>query len=496
MQHLDPGPPGPHPAAHSEDERARALAAYGLDSLDDDPELGALVRFAARLCEAPIALVSLVELERQRFLASEGLDPRETPRGTSFCVHTMVRDQVMEVLDASADPRFADNPLVTGEPNIRFYAGHPLVSDTGVPLGALCVVDSTARAQGLTDLQREGLAVLAASVMRRLQSRREELLAERQHEERESLLRALADSVPAMVWSADSDGRFDYYNRQMVEFTGRDAPLDEESIHPEDYPMVVAAWRESLATGRKYEMEHRLRGQDGSYRWVMARMEPIRDEGGRVVRWFGTAVDIDSVHKMSESRDLLARELSHRIKNIFAVVSGLVSLSARKRPEHKDFAEGLIGTIRALGRAHDYVRDSGGDHRHSLLGMLADLFSPYGADRVRVVGDDAPLSARAATPLALVFHELATNSAKYGALSGEEGSVELTIDDRGDTLLLLWTERDGPPPSGEASVDGFGSRLVEMSVTGQLGGSWQRRFEPGGLVCELIVSKGSIAPAP
>ena len=128
--------------------------------------------------------------------------------------------------------------------------------------------------------------------------------------------------------------------------------------------------------------------------------------------------------------------------------------------------------------------------------MLEDLFSPYsmgGEPRVAVRGDDATISGRAATPLALVFHELATNSAKYGALSTEEGTIELTVNDRGEDMLLHWVERGGPPPSG-AQPTGFGSRLVEISLTGQLGGTWERRFEPDGLVCDLTVSKAAIAP--
>jgi two-component sensor histidine kinase len=177
------------------------------------------------------------------------------------------------------------------------------------------------------------------------------------------------------------------------------------------------------------------------------------------------------------------------------VVASLVSLSIRKRPEHKPFGDELIDTIRALGRAHDYVRPAGGERRTSLHGMLEDLFDPYsmgGKARVTVIGDDTAIAARAATPLALVFHELATNSAKYGALSMEDGTIDLSISDQGDHVLLRWVEHGGPPPKGEATV-GFGSRLVEISLTGQLGGSWERRFEPDGLVCELLVSKAAIA---
>ena len=208
------------------------------------------------------------------------------------------------------------------------------------------------------------------------------------------------------------------------------------------------------------------------------------------------------MHKVSESRDLLSRELAHRIKNIFAVVVGLVSLESRRHPEHREFAEQLMDTLRALSRAHEFVQPQGGDTRGSLQGLLDVLFAPYshgGHGSVHVSGAEAPIATRAATPIALVFHELATNSAKYGALSAEGGTVTLDVEDAGEDLRLLWRERGGPAlgddlvqEKGEDS--GFGSRLVEMSVTGQLGGSWVRRFEPEGLVVELTVSKQAIAP--
>ncbi|WP_347302945.1 PAS domain-containing protein [Croceibacterium sp. TMG7-5b_MA50] len=494
--HLEPWPDG-RTGQSPDDARLAELASFGSDALTGDEELDGIVRFAAQLCDTPISLVSLVKADTQMFLARTGLDVSETPRDQSFCAHAMHERQIMQVPDATQDGRFVDNPLVTGAPEIRFYAGQPLVTDDGVPLGSLCVIDSTARPAGLTQFQQDGLAVLARAVMRRLNARRSDLRALLQVQRHDFLVRALADSVPALVWSADAEGQFTYFNQQMQDFTGCTTLDASEIVHPEDLPGCKDQWAESIRTGQPYELEHRVRRHDGEYRWVVARAAPVHDDEGRIVRWFGTATDIDSVHRQSESRDLLARELSHRIKNIFAVVAGLISLSARKQPQHKSFADELTGTIRALGRAHDYVRPTGADHRNTLLGLLGDLFQPYtaaGESRVRVVGDDSAIAARAATPLALVFHELATNSAKYGALGAEDGVVDLTIDDRGDTLLLRWTERGGPAPAAVERMDGFGSRLVEMSITGQLGGSWERRFEPEGLVCALTVAKTCIAP--
>lgn len=487
----------PAAALRSEEaERLQVLADHAPDSLQDDPELQAIVTFAAKLCDAPIALVSLVEHERQRFLAREGLAATESPRSTSFCAHAMLMEDTMEVADATLDPRFAHNPLVTGEPNIRFYAGQPLLTEKGMALGALCIIDTKPRPAGLNQLQREGLAVLAQSVMRRLYGQREAIEAQRELMARESHLRTLADSIPAIAWSADPQGNFEYFNKRMVDFTGKPDDKTGKAFHPEDWKKASAAWEHSLRTGEPYEVEHRLCRHDGQYRWMMSRAVPVRDSNGEIVRWFGTAVDIHDLYEMAETRDLMARELSHRIKNIFAVVSGLVSLSTRKKPEVKEFGDELIATIRALGRAHDYVRPAEGERRSTLHGVLEDLFSPYGIGegaRVTVRGDDAPIAARAATPLALVFHELATNSAKYGALSTECGTVDVEIQDRSDMLLLRWAEQGGPPTNGP-HPDGFGSRLVEMSITGQLGGSWERRFEQDGLICDLKVAKAAITP--
>lgn len=491
---IRPAEPQPEPTFSGEPTRIQVFEAYGFESLEGDPELLSIAGFAARLCNAPIALVSLLEQDRYRFLARIGTEATENPYSTSFCAHVMVRDGLLQVPDASVDPRFAENPLVLGEPYVRFYAGLPLVSEEGVPLGALCVIDTTARPDGLDELQREGLQVLAQATMRRLRSRRHSLAARRESEEREAYLRLLADSIPAIAWSADPEGNFEYFNQRMLDFTGKPNEKSGEAFHPEDWPKASTAWRHALDTGETYEVEHRFCRSDGEYRWMISRAVPVRDSNGNIVRWFGTAVDIHDIYEASASRDLLAKELSHRIKNIFAVVSGLISLSARKQPEFKGFADELVSMIHALGRAHEYVRPSEGKLRRTLHGLLSDLFSPYGsgdAARVAVSGDDSKVAARAATPLALVFHELATNSAKYGALATETGTVDLTVTDKGDTLQLCWVERGAPPRKGEM-VEGFGSRLVEMSVTGQLGGKWERRFEPDGMICELTISKAAI----
>ena len=157
------------------DERAREQAIDEIDlaALRDTGWLDRITAFAANLCNVPIALVSLVERDRQSFLGKTGLSVCETPRASSFCAHAMLNSFIMVVPDATQDPRFADNPLVTGDPYIRFYAGAPLLTDDGIPLGALCVIDRHPRRE-LTPLQTQGLQVLAEAVMSAVRSHRRE----------------------------------------------------------------------------------------------------------------------------------------------------------------------------------------------------------------------------------------------------------------------------------------------------------------------------------
>jgi PAS domain S-box-containing protein len=471
------------------------LASYAPDALEGDSELAAIVRFAAHLCRTPVAAVTVTGPDHERFLVHHGTTVREIAREIAFCPYAMAGEGTMEVPDATADPRFAENPNVTGGPKIRFYAGQPLIGGEGVAIGTLSVIDSTPRPDGLSELQREGLAVLADAVMLRLRAHRKKLEVERETRAREEYLHILADSIPAIAWSATPDGHFDYFNKQMVEFTGNRDDQSGSAFHPEDWKKASGLWQRCLKTGETYEIEHRLCRHDGEYRWMISRALPVRDADGKIVRWFGTAVDIHDLYEASAGRELLAKELSHRIKNIFAVIAGLVSLSARKHPEAKEFADDLNATIRALGRAHEFVRPDDKAKSGNLRGLLEKLFAPYGSGegaRVKVTGDDFAINSRMATPLALVFHELATNSAKYGALATSDGTVSLKVADGGKTVKLTWRESGGKKVK-QPVKEGFGSRLVDMSVSGQLGGSWERRFDDDGLVVELKLPKATIA---
>lgn len=312
--------------------------------------------------------------------------------------------------------------------------------------------------------------------------------------------RVLADTMPQMVWSTLPDGFHDYYNERWYEFTGvPDGSTDGEGwndmFHRDDQARAWKEWAHCLATGEQYEIEYRLRHHSGEYRWVIGRGNPIRDQDGRIIRWIGTCTDIDDAKRQAEQTEILSRELSHRIKNIFAVISGLIGLSARQAPEAKAFANDLRQRVSALGRAHEFARPHSEESQmtiegSTLFGILREMLHPYPAlddGRISFTGDDVPIDDRGATPLALVFHELATNAAKYGGLSTADGRIDITSERQGDDLVVKWAERGGPPVSGVPSRSGFGTRLVDMSVIQQLNGSIERRWGTEGLTVTLTV---------
>jgi PAS domain S-box-containing protein len=321
---------------------------------------------------------------------------------------------------------------------------------------------------------------------------------------RESDLRfqTLADAFPHMVWSTLPDGFHDYYNALWYEFTGVPAGSTDGAgwngmFHPDDQERAWSRWRHSLATGEPYEIEYRLRHHSGEYRWTLGRAMPMRDPDGNIVRWIGTCTDIHEQKRQAEQNEILSRELSHRIKNIFAVIGGLIGLSARQQPECRDFALNLQQRIVALGRAHEFVRPHSEESKpdelpDSLKGIFREVLSPYLAlqdGRITIEGADVAVDDRGATPVALLIHELATNAAKYGALSTDAGNVAIQIIEDGDKILIDWNESGGPAVGGEPERKGFGTRLTELSVVGQLGGAIERQWEKEGLRARMTMGR-------
>lgn len=253
-----------------DNEDARLVALHGLDILDTPPEeaFDDLTRLAAHLCGVPIAAVSLIDSERQWFKSILGLAARETPRDDAFCAHTILQPGLTVVPDAANDARFADNPLVTGDPNIRFYAGAPLVTEDGHVLGSLCVIDRVPRR--LSPEQEAALRMLGRQAASQLALRRSLAEQGRLSAERASALQTVAEGHSLFVAALgamgeglmvqDRAGDVLISNRRADEILGPAAKrvggqgttrADWRYTHPDgaDFPRADRPSRVALRTG-------------------------------------------------------------------------------------------------------------------------------------------------------------------------------------------------------------------------------------------------------
>jgi GAF domain-containing protein len=161
--------PASYPIPRNESERLRALRSYKILDTKPDDRFDELTQLAAIICGVPISLITLIDADRQWFKSKVGLDLQETPRAQAFCTHAIMQPQMFVVPDAAKDERFANNPLVTGEPHIRFYAGSPLATADGHLLGTMCVIDRQPRT--LTDEQKRALELLGRQVVANMELR-------------------------------------------------------------------------------------------------------------------------------------------------------------------------------------------------------------------------------------------------------------------------------------------------------------------------------------
>ena len=224
-------------------------------------------------------------------------------------------------------------------------------------------------------------------------------------------------------------------------------------------------------------------------------VSPVFGSDGAPVHCVSISRDVTERLRIEQENAVLVGELAHRIKNMFAVVDGVIGLSARGDNAVAPFVTALRARILSLGRAVAYVipshsRAASDVGRHTLHGLLGVLLGPYGdASRIRIAGDDLPVGRTATTSIALVANELATNALKYGALSLADGLVTVTTRQAGTDLEMVWEEQ-GPaaataPAAGAA--EGFGTLLLENAVTRQLGGRIARDWGPQGLVVSIAL---------
>jgi PAS domain S-box-containing protein len=318
------------PLPQNESARLEALAAYEILDTPPEQEFDDLTLLASHICGTPQATISLVDRERQWFKSRVAVEATETPRDVAFCAHAILQEGVMIVPDAQADERFADNPLVTSEPKIRFYAGAPLVNSEGQALGTLCVMDQVPRqlkpgqVEALRALSRQVVAQL--ELKRRLKSEREQ--AGQKLRDKDTTIEMIVGQMPAVLWSTDRDLRLTSSMGRALTAIGQrpdqsvGMTLQEyfDTDNPEFLPL--AAHRKALL-GESVDFEVEWSG-----RTFASYVEPLRNPDRSIRGVIGVALDITR-RKRAESE--LKKSLTLLQATLDSAADGILVVSESGR---------------------------------------------------------------------------------------------------------------------------------------------------------------------
>ncbi|MCJ2033008.1 PAS domain-containing protein [Methylobacterium sp. J-068] len=330
--------------------------------------------------------------------------------------------------------------------------------------------------------------------------------AEQLLRETEERYRLAARATNDAIWDWDLTSNHVMWNEALQAAHGHRPETVEptgdwwiDQIHPDDRARIDDSLHAVIdRIGTAWTSEYRFRRADGSYAHILDRGYVIRDERGHAVRMIGAMLDISERKRAEEHQRLLTGELQHRVKNTLAMVQAIASQTFRNAADMESARDAFSARLISLGRAHDILTQS--SWSQAPIGEVVDgalaVHRGDTATRIRSSGLNVHLAAKPALALALALHELATNAAKYGALSNEVGTVDLrwhvVHKEDAPRFCLTWSEQGGPPILAQPTRRGFGSRLIERSFAAEVGGEVRLTYAPAGLTCRLEASLASM----
>jgi PAS domain S-box-containing protein len=301
----------------------------------------------------------------------------------------------------------------------------------------------------------------------------------------------VADGLPAAAWLSRADGKLEFINQAMVSALGRprrallgDGWLD--SMDPDERKLLLVARADARARHSSFHYEGHFRRPDGALRVIELYGAPRFDEVGGFRGHVGIATDVTESREAEARQRVLANELNHRVKNTLAIVQSLVRHTLRDHKTPDAVEHDLTERLLALSAAHDVLSREQW-HDVELADVIVEVMRPYSQHlRNSLEGPGARVDPKTAIALAMGLHELATNAAKYGALSTPTGQIELSGLRLDDQIALQWRERGGPPVTSP-TLTGFGSVLLGRILANQFGVPAQLSYPPEGLVCRMNV---------
>ncbi|MCC5915652.1 MAG: PAS domain S-box protein [Balneolaceae bacterium] len=292
----------------NENERLQEIHSYDILDTEEHKDFDFLTRMAANICGAKISLISLVTEDKQWFLSHHGLGDRETPRNFAFCAHAInTPKEPFIVEDATKDERFADNPLVTGKPNVIFYAGIPLVNENDAALGSICVIDDAPRT--ISNEQLKSLRLLADQAIKLLELRRKnKQLSEKKKDldKKSELLQVTLSMNKIGVWELDLDTGVTTWSDEVYHIHEVDKDFDHNKIngiefyHPEDRSLITEAIDHAVKTGERFDVTARFITAKNTRKWVRSTGQLFQSEDGKTTL-IGSFQDITEL-KESEQK--------------------------------------------------------------------------------------------------------------------------------------------------------------------------------------------------
>lgn len=500
---LDAGVPVP------ENEHSRLLALQSYDILDSGVELryDDITMLASRICNTPIAVISLIDERRQWFKSKVGMDGSETARELAFCAHAILSpDQVLTVSDARTDARFASNPFVTGDPHIRFYAGAPLVSADGYALGTLCVVDNKPRE--LQQEQKEALQALSRQVMALLEERRTAAAlrgAMQALTRSESLFREAYENAPIGIALVSTAGEWLRVNQSLCDMLGYAAQeltrtTFQALTHPEDLETDLRQVQQVLTREiRSYQMEKRYLHKAGHTVWAQLSVSMVWD-GPRPLYFISQVQDISERKSIERGKAEFLTMVSHELRTPVTALRGALGI----------LAAGAAGELPPKAQALTALADRNADRLHRLVNDILDIekiesgafayrrtdvdlnqlvaqaaidLKPY-ADQYQVQIDVRSDLPRAyvhadADRLMQVLANLISNAVKY---SPSRGKIDMQVSRTQQRIRVSITDR------GEGIPEAFRAHIFEKFAQA----NWTATNPRGGSGLGLNISRAII----
>jgi PAS domain S-box-containing protein len=326
----------------------------------------------------------------------------------------------------------------------------------------------------------------------------------RELEHAKARLEALIKASAQIFWTTSPDGQVIDDSPTWRAFTGQS--YDQwrgigwlDAVHPDDRNLAIAAWREAVANKTTYQVEYRMIEANGAYRWTVARGVPLYADDGTISEWVGMNEDISSRKRAEEHSNLIMRELSHRTKNLLAVIASLARRTFDDRRDPKTQSLEFVERIHGLARSHDLLV-RGDWHGVSLGDLVHSHLDPFGFDaaRLEIEGPPLILKPEIAQSIGLALHELATNATKHGDIKTGGGRLKVrwhVIEKNSvPTLSLEWHEDTVCDP-GKAKASGFGRTVLQQLVGASVGGSTEYTLAGNHLLWRLYAPLESVKVA-